>query len=223
MEPFPHFYDQMKNLADDIDAEESATMKMYDTEQALMDNRPPAAAPGVDLSPVVALDPSFDGQQFLTIARESFYTIREARTNDNLDRADAELSPQLLSQLHQVIQGDVASHRHHLLPGLEVRTAVIQSADVTGGKVTLVVRFHLTSEELDRDSKGKILAGDLTDRDWDEVWTFWRDPGTDPASVDSQHLINIFSPGGWLFAHRGWVVTAIERLGEPDPLDPTNL
>lgn len=115
-----------------------------------MDNRPSAEAPGVDVSAVKALDPSFDDQEFLTIARESFYSVREARGSDKPSLADAEFSAELMAQLRDVVQGDVASHRHHLLPGLEVRSAVIGSVDVTGGKFTLVVRFHLSSEELDR-------------------------------------------------------------------------
>jgi predicted lipid-binding transport protein (Tim44 family) len=213
----------VQSVLDAIDAEGAATQNLYDTEQALMDNRPPAEAPGVDVSAVKALDPSFDGQQFLTIARESFYSIRQARSADNTALADGECSPDLMSQLRNVVEGDVASHRHHLLPGLEVRSAVIWAADVTNGKITMVVRFHLGSEEVDRDSSGAVLAGDFSEREWDENWTFWRDPSASSAEVDREHVVNIENTNGWLFAHRGWVVTAIERLSAPDPLDPSNL
>jgi predicted lipid-binding transport protein (Tim44 family) len=219
----PLYYNKVLDVVAAVDAEGAATQKMYDTEQALMDNRPSAEAPGVDISPVKGIDPSFDDQQFLTIARESFYCIREARSSDNPSLADAECSPELMAQLREVVQGDVASHRHHLLPGLEVRSAVIESVDVTNSKFTLVVRFHLSSEEVDRADSGAIVAGDFSEHEWDEKWCFWRDPSVDPASVDDGHTITLADTRGWLFAHRGWVVTAIERIGTPDPLDPTNL
>ncbi len=206
-----------------MDAEAAATQRMYDAEQAIMDNRPAPEAPGVDISPIRAIDPSFDDQQFLIIARECFHRIREARSSDNPSLADAECSPQLMAQLREVVQGDVASHRHHLLPGLEVRSALIESVDVADGKLTLVVRFHLSSEEVDRAGSGAILAGDFSEHEWDENWSFWRDPSLDSVSVDRGHALTLANPKGWLCAHQGWVVTAIERLGDPDPLDPTNL
>ncbi|MGA3219017.1 MAG: hypothetical protein ABSE77_08065 [Acidimicrobiales bacterium] len=68
----PGFDRKVRRILDDIDAEAAATEKLYDTEQALMDNRPAAEGPGVDISAIKALDPSFDDQQFLSLARESF-------------------------------------------------------------------------------------------------------------------------------------------------------
>src|SRR5271170_7768824 len=82
-----------------MDAEAAATQRMYDTEQALMDNRPAAEAPGVDISPIKAIDPSFDDQQFLALARQIFYSVREARSSDNVSLADAECSSELMAQL----------------------------------------------------------------------------------------------------------------------------
>lgn len=221
MFPGPSF--EAQQLLNDMQAEADATKRLYDGEQALMDNRPAAEAPGVDISAIKAIDPSFDDQQFLSLARESFYTIRKARTLDNPALADGELSPQLMSQLREVVQGDVASHRHHLLPGLEIRAALIESACVADGKITVVVRFHLVSEEVDRGATGAIIAGDFSQREWDEDWTFWRDPSVASSSVDREHMISPVNREGWLFAHRGWVVTHIERLGAPDPLGSSNL
>jgi predicted lipid-binding transport protein (Tim44 family) len=182
----PGFDRKVRRILDDIDAEAAATQRLYDTEQALMDNRPSAEGQGVDISAVKALDPSFDDQRFLSVARESFYGIRKARVLDNPALADGEPSPQLMSALGNVVNGDVASHRHHLLPGLEVRTAVIQSVDVTGGKITIVVRFHLESEEVDRDTTGRVVAGGFSEHNWDEDWTFWRDPAIGPAPTDRE-------------------------------------
>ena len=82
------------------------------------------------------------------------------------------------------------------------------------------MRFHLSSEEVDRADSGAILAGDLSEHEWDENWSFWRDPSQDAASVDRGHMITVANPKGWLFAHHGWVVTAIERVGPPRPSGP---
>jgi predicted lipid-binding transport protein (Tim44 family) len=216
----PGYDKTAQKVLDDMEAEAASFNKMLDAEDSMLKNRPPAEATGVDISAINALDPSFDDQQFLEVARECFYNIREARTSDNPLLADLELSPELMTELRDVIQGDVTSHRHHLLPGLEIRTAVIRSVDVTAAKFTIVVRFHLESEEVDRDAKGEVVAGDFNEREWDEDWTFWRDPTVDSGSIDRQHTL---TPGGWMCEHRGWVVTSIERLGPQDPLDPTNL
>ena len=156
-------------------------------------------------------------------SRDSFERIRQARTQDDTEFADAELSPELAEQLRNVVAGDVASHRHHLLPGLEIRSAVIESASVTDGKMIAVVRYHLESEEIDVDENGTVVAGDYREREWDEDWTFWRDPAVDASDIDRALTFVPMGKGGWLFAHRGWLVTHIERLGGPDPLDPTNL
>jgi predicted lipid-binding transport protein (Tim44 family) len=212
-----------QDVVNAMDAEAAASARLLDAEQVMMNSRPPAEAIGVDISAIKAVDASFDDQRFLSLARECFYMIREARTTDNPVLADAELSPQLMTELQAVIQGDVASHRHHLLPGLEIRTAVIESVSVTGGECTLVVQFHLESEEVDRDSTGAVVAGDFSEREWDERWTFWRDSNVDSGSVDFEHSITPDNSKGWMFAHRGWLVIAIERLGAPDPLNPSNL
>jgi hypothetical protein len=33
----------------------------------------------------------------------------------------------------------------------------------------------------------------------------------DASATDAQHTLSL-GPDGWLFAHRGWVVTGIQRL-----------
>jgi hypothetical protein len=86
------YYKKVSDVLGAIDAEAAATQRMYDTEQALMDNRPTAEAAGVDISPIKALDPTFNDQDFLTIARESFYSIREARSTPSV-KLEARTTP----------------------------------------------------------------------------------------------------------------------------------
>jgi predicted lipid-binding transport protein (Tim44 family) len=146
----------------DSQTEQALDQKIFDKEEELLQNRPAAEAAGVDLAAVKAADPDFDGQDFLTIVRETFERVRHARSQDDLERTDAALSPELEAQLKTVVAGDVASHRHHLLPGLEIRSAQIQSTEVVDGKIQIAVGLHLRSEEVDLDDEGKVVAGDYT-------------------------------------------------------------
>ena len=219
----PGYDEKVKDILSDMDAESAADKTMLEKEEQLMAERPAAEAAGVDISAIQAADPTFDDQGFLTIARECYERVREARGKDDPQFTDAELSPELERQLKDVIAGDVASHRHHLLPGLEIRTAVIESAVVADTKMTIVVQLHLQAEEVDVDGSNKVVAGDYTQHEWDENWTFWRDTSVDATDLDKALTLVPIDAGGWLVAHRGWIVTAVERVGAPDPLDPTNL
>jgi predicted lipid-binding transport protein (Tim44 family) len=219
----PGYDDKVHKIFDDMDAEAAADKIMLDTEERSLAERPPATAPDVDLTAVRTAVPTFDEQAFLTIARECFERVRTARSKDDPQFTDAELSPQLVHDLHDAIAGDVASHRHHLLPGLEIRNAVIVSAGADAAAPTLVVRFHLEASEVDLGANDAVVAGDYTEREWDEDWTFTRDPSVDSPQVDSALTFVPLDAGGWLIAHEGWIVTAINRVGAPDPLDPSNL
>ena len=219
----PGFDKKMNRILQDMDEEAVADKRMLETEDRLLAERPSAEDAGVDISELQAADPTFNDQDFLAVARDCFERIREARSRDNPQFVDAELSPQLAQELKDIIAGDVASHRHHLLPGLEIRSALIEQTWVTDGNLGIVVRFHLQAEEVDVDLNGHVLAGDYTERSWEENWTFSRDPAIDPPDLDNAMSFVPLEQGGWLFAHKGWIVVSIERVGAPDPLDPTNL
>ena len=217
-----HLFHSRQIAADQVKLMDLEQEEVKAVEQGLAD-KPAAEAPGADLSAVKAADPTFDDQQFISIARESFNLIREARTLDNPATASGTLSDDLKAQLQNVIDGDVAAHRHHLLPGLWIKSSQITDASVAGGKLTVIVQFRLSSQEMDRDANLNLIAGSDQWQEWDERWTFWRDPSVDTSASDEQHILMHEEEGGWMFAHRGWIVTKIERLGAADPLDPTNL
>jgi predicted lipid-binding transport protein (Tim44 family) len=203
--------EQVEQLAADMDAASAAEDKVLDTVASEMANRPTAEAPGVDVSAITKADPTFNEQDFLTIARDTLYHVREARTADRESLDDALLSPQLEKELDDVIAGDVTAHRHHLLPGLEIRTIVITAAAVTDGKLAITVRLHLSSEEEERDDAGKLTAGSEQIHEWDDDWTFWRDPTVDSSATDKQRTEMFEREGGWFIAHKGWIVTSIQR------------
>ena len=205
--------EQVEQLAADMDAASAAEDKVLDTVASEVANRPSAEAAGVDVSAINKVDPTFNDQDFLTIARDTFYHVREARTADREALDDALLSPQLEKELDDVIAGDATAHRHHLLPGLEIRTIAITSAVVTDGKLAITVRLHLLSEEEERDDAGKLTSGSEQVHEWDEDWTFWRDPSVDSSATDKQRTEMFEREGGWFIAHKGWIVTSIQRAG----------
>jgi hypothetical protein len=203
---------KLEQAADELGEEDRLDEQMVTDLGTEFHEQPPAEAAGVDLTPIRAVDPQFDDFAFRTIARETFNKVRDARSTERTDEADALLSPAMEAEIRQEVSGDVAAHRHHLLPGLEVDDATIVAAAVAGGREVIDVRLDVAGEEMERDdATAAIVAGDATVRHWSERWRFERDPSMDSSQTDREHTFK-FGDEGWLVAHRGWVVTQIERL-----------
>ena len=218
-----HWTEHMATLEGDLDAESAADKTMLDTVQQAVAARPGAEANGVDIAAVKAVDTSFDDQQFLGACRETLELVRKARAVRDPRFAESLLSAQLASELSTAVADDDASNRHHVEPGLEIASCAITAASVADGVPTVVVRFHLTGEELDRDTSMRVIAGTETESEWDEDWTFQRTAADGCDAVDEDHALRTTEQGGWLLPHRGWVATAIQRAGAPDALDPQNI
>jgi len=180
---------------------------------AALKDRTPAELPGIDMSAIKQVDPDFDDEAFRTIARETFYKVREARGLQNPQESAELLSPQMQSELQNTISGDVASHRHHLLPFLWVNDVVIAGAQVAAGQEEIDVRFSISAAEEDvEDGTGQILAVDNTEHSWEERWRFTRNPTVDTSASDERHEIASARADQWMVAHQGWLVTEIARL-----------
>ena len=218
-----HWTEHIATLEGDLDAESTADKAMLDTVQRDMAARPAAAATGVDLAAVKANDPSFDDQQFLASCRETFELVRKARAVRDPRFADSLLSSQLTAELTTAVANDAASNRHHVEPELEIASCAITAASVDSGVPTVAVRFQLTGEELDRDTSMRVVAGTDAETQWDEEWTFARTAAAGCDAVDEDHATRTDAQGGWMLPHRGWVATAIQRVGGADSLDPQNI
>ena len=179
----------------------------------MLAERPPATEAGVDLGPVTAADPAFDAQGFLAVARDSYFQMREAWEQRNASMASGLCSAEVMAELQATIAADATAQRRHLLPGVEISTAVITSVTVADRKIALVVRMHLVGKEHYVDDAFDIVSGDDEYHDWDEDWTFVRDFAVDESGEDRQHALMHEEQGGWDFAHRGWNVTSIARIG----------
>lgn len=218
-----HWAENIATLEGDLDAESAADRTMLDTFQKDMAARPSAEDGGVDIAAVQAADPGFDSQRFLGACRETLELERKARAVCDPRFADALLSPELAAELSTAVANDDASGRHHVEPELEIASCAITAAGVENGVPTVVVRFHLTGEELDRDTSMRIVGGTATESAWDEEWTFQRTAADGCDAVDEDHALRTAGQGGWMLPHRGWVATAIQRIGVADALDPQNI
>src|SRR5215469_13074010 len=182
------------------------------TVAGLMD-RTAATLPGVDTSAIQQADPEFDVEAFRAIARETFSKVREARKLQNPQESAELLSPEMQREMQDAIAGDVASHRHHLLPFLWIKDAVIAGAQVVNGRDEIDVRFSLSAAEEDVDDRtGQVVGGDSAEHSWDEVWRFTRTAGADTSASDERHEITFDDPDRWMVAHRGWTVASITKL-----------
>src|SRR5215475_8221028 len=126
-----------------------------------LQDRTPVSLDGVDTSVIKHVDSGFDDEAFRAIARETFEKVRQARALQNPQESAELLSPQMQKQMQDNISGDVASHRHHLLPLLWLRDAVIAKAAVVGDHEEIDVRFSISAAEADVDDRtGQSVAGD---------------------------------------------------------------
>jgi len=216
---FPRVERAEENLfhAGQIAADEERLLDLQQQEVdglvAALNHRTPPRLAGVDTAALRQVDPDFDDEAFRAIARETFYKVREARRLQNPQESAELLNPQIQSELQNAISGDVASHRHHLLPFLTVNDAVITGAQVVSGKEEIEVQFSICAADEDVDDRtGQILEGDDIERSWKESWRFTRDPQVDTSVSDERHEISLIDADAWLVAHRGWQVTVITRL-----------
>jgi hypothetical protein len=209
---------EMHAIADKLGELDQAETNLEDGFDHAIHEQPSAVGDGVDLTAIKAVEPDFDPFSFRTLARETFIKVREARGSRDRQAGDGLLSPKMQRELSDVIDGDVAAHRHHILSQLDIANATIVSAAVDDGHEKLGVRFVFRAEEIERQSGTEaIVSDDHILHRWAELWQFERDPKVDSSATDEEHTLS-FGPDGWLFAHRGWVVTGIERLPDPATL-----
>jgi hypothetical protein len=203
----PGFDQKLDAVLSDLDGEAAADQAML----AEFAKRPDAEAPGVSVRALFDADRSFDDHEVVSVARDCFLILQKARLDEQAELGEAELSPQLEGELRTAIVGDVASHRHHLLPSLEIDDARIVKALLVEGNEVVTVRLSLRGEQLVRDdATEEVIQGSTDVITWREDWTLTRDPRVSDAAEDEKLTLS----GQWFVAHRGWVVTEIERLTE---------
>ena len=208
---------EMTEVADDLGKEGDLEVKEFDTFDHAIHDQPSAVGAGVDLAPIKSVEPDFDPFAFRTLARETFIKIRQARGIGAGEACDGLLSPTMERELNDVIDGDVAAHRHHILSQLEVVDATIVSAALEDGREKIHVRCVMGAEEIERDAATEaVISDDHLVHRWAELWQFERDPSLDASATDEQHVLS-YGPDRWLFAHRGWVVSDIKRLDDVVP------
>jgi predicted lipid-binding transport protein (Tim44 family) len=202
---------EFHELADEIGKEGEAQDRLLARVGSAIAEQP-AVGHGVDLSEIKRVEPEFDPAAFRTIGRETFLKVREARVTQREQEDDGLMTPVLEHEVDDAIFSDAAARHRHVLSGLEIIDATIVSATVDGGREKLGVRFVATAERIERDElTDTVISQDGSPHRFTELWKFERNPALDSAATDAQHVAS-FAPDGWLFAHRGWVVTDIQPL-----------
>lgn len=205
---------EMNQVAADLGIEADLDKKMLESVDEFVRELPSAVAPGLDLGPIKAVEPQFDANNFRLIARETFEKVRDARWKQDKQEGDVLLSPAMQTELNNSIDGDVAAHRHHALADLNIGEATIVSAAVENGREKIGVHLTVTGAENERaDADLSVVSGSTDEHRWTEKWIFERDPSVDTSAGDEAHIL-CFGDEEWMVAHRGWVVTSIERLSE---------
>ena len=154
---------------------------------------------GVDTSGIEQVDPGFDDEAFRAIARETFYKVRQARKLQNPQESAELLSPQMQRELQNAISGDVASHRHHLLPLLYSSDAVIAGAEVVGGQEQIdVLSRSPPRRKTWTTTPARYWPATTREHSWEERWRFMRDPHADTLASDERHEIALPAlTSGW--------------------------
>jgi hypothetical protein len=211
----PGFDQKLDAVLGDLDREAAADQAMLDE----FAKRADAEAPGVSVQVLRDADKTFDDHEVVSIARDCCLILLKARFDEQADRGEAELSPNLEDQLRQAIARDVGAHHHHLLPSLEIDDGRIVKAQLVDGKEVVTVRLSLRGEQLVRDdASGEVVEGSTNVITWQEDWSLTRDPRVDTTGED----VELTAAGQWFIAHRGWVVTDIEGVTASVP-SPSSL
>jgi hypothetical protein len=227
VEEHPGFTDAIDNLMiPGFDEKLNAVLSDMDTEAAddkamlaEFEKLPDAEAAGVSVKPVSDADKTFNDHEVVSVARDCCLILQRARWSEQPELGAAELSPQLEEQLRQAINTDIATHHHHVTPGLEIDDARITSAVLVDGKEVVTVRLSLRGEQMVRDDRtDAIIEGSENETKWQEDWTLVRDPRqADTAGADTA----LTSSGQWFVAHQGWIVTKIQPVdGSPSETPP---
>ncbi len=202
----PGFDQKLGAVLSDLDKEAAADQAML----AEFAKLPDAESPGVSVTALSDADKTFDDHEVVRVARDCCLILQKARVYEQADLGEAELSPELQAELREAIGRDVASHHHHLLPGFEIDDARLVTALLVDGKEVVTVRLWLRGEQLARDDATReIVEGSTDDIEWQEDWTLTRDPRISDTRGEDETLT---LSGQWFVAHKGWVVTKIERL-----------
>jgi predicted lipid-binding transport protein (Tim44 family) len=133
----------------------------------------PAASAGIRA--IIGADNGFDVGRFLEGSKAAYRMILEAYW-----RGDEEaLAPYVGEEVREAFAASIAERTTagHVLENrlMNIESASISSADLTGKVATVTVRFDADISAVTRDADGNVIAGSLSDAvPTHDVWTFTR-------------------------------------------------
>lgn len=145
--------------------------------------------PGVDAEPpptfgpagkVVALDPTFDEEVFVSGAREAFRMILSAYAGSDRDTLKALASPEVYEALEGAISDRESRDETLDATLISIRQAKIDSVDTSGTLAQVTVQFESEQSNVTRNADGQPIDGapDQVETIVD-LWTFERDMAID--------------------------------------------
>ncbi|HJS84035.1 MAG TPA: Tim44/TimA family putative adaptor protein [Acetobacteraceae bacterium] len=142
----------------------------------------PTSALGETLARMRAIDRGFDPARFLEGAEAAFRMIVAAFAAG--DRA--QLRPLVSSDVYHAFEQAIAAREqagHTQVSEIRaIQSAMIESADLTGTRAQVTVRFVSDQTSLVKDREGRVVSGAEGVTELIDDWTFERDLGArDPA------------------------------------------
>jgi predicted lipid-binding transport protein (Tim44 family) len=129
------------------------------------------------IAAIVAHDPAFNENDFLSDANRAFFTIQQAWTERKPDLSRQVMADGVWQQHKFQIDQYLSANKQNLLDNLAVQNAVTVAASSDASFDTMVVRFFASCADYDidlSDDKRKVLRGSTDIDNWAEDWIFNR-------------------------------------------------
>jgi predicted lipid-binding transport protein (Tim44 family) len=134
----------------------------------------PRSALGERLMQIVNRDPNFDPPKFLNGAETAFRMIVTAFAAGDRTTLQGLLNPNVYQTFENVIAAREAANERHRTEIKEIRSSVIEDAEIIGDQAAIIVRFTSEQVNLTLDSGGNPLTGSEAVTEIVDLWTFER-------------------------------------------------
>lgn len=134
----------------------------------------PRSALGERLMQIVNRDPNFDPPKFLNGAETAFRMIVTAFAAGDRTTLQGLLSSSVYQTFESVISMREAAKERHRTEIKEIRSTVIEDAEIIGDQAAIIVRFTSEQVNLTLDSSGNPLTGSEALTEIVDLWTFER-------------------------------------------------
>jgi predicted lipid-binding transport protein (Tim44 family) len=134
----------------------------------------PRSALGERLMQIVNLDPNFDPPKFLAGAETAFRTIVTGFAAGDRPTLKTLLSENVYQTFANAIAAREAANERHRTEIKDIRSAVIEDAQLIGDQAAVIVRFISDQVNVTLDAAGNPVVGNTGVTEILDLWTFER-------------------------------------------------